>query len=381
MTTTQESNSGAGEPSALTDGIHLLIDALKLNGIHHIYGLPGIPITDLTRKAQAAGLRVFSFRHEQNAGYAASIAGFLTKQPGVCLTVSAPGFLNGLTALAHATTNCFPMIPSGAAHTDMILYGDHVAGTMDDAAKAKYRRFLGKLYAPRLKRLGFDPRVGAYAGQDPEISQQREQIVRRLAGTGRDAALRQTLIEATRSYLNGDAKALDPAWYDMAFSVWIDQGGLAAAKDLAQRALASQDPLLRPQALEAVASSGSAGIAKWVLDEFKDDRLRKSERLNLIRSVILTGGTRDMGFDWLKTNYDQLTKGGGGIFFSARLPGMVGGFCSVARANEVAALLRPQLQGKTGSLDLERTIERIRSCGVLKDARSAEVSAALKKLG
>lgn len=32
--------------------------------------------------------------------------------------------------------NCFPMIPSGAAHTDMILYGDEVAGTMDDEAKA-----------------------------------------------------------------------------------------------------------------------------------------------------------------------------------------------------------------------------------------------------
>ena len=32
--------------------------------------------------------------------------------------------------------NCYPMIPSGAAHTEMILYGDRVAGTMDDEAKA-----------------------------------------------------------------------------------------------------------------------------------------------------------------------------------------------------------------------------------------------------
>ncbi len=38
--------------------------------------------------------------------------------------------------LVAKEANCFPMIPSGAAHTDMILYGDHVAGTMDDAAKA-----------------------------------------------------------------------------------------------------------------------------------------------------------------------------------------------------------------------------------------------------
>src|SRR3979490_3088747 len=94
----------------LTDGFHLIIDALKLNDLNTIYGVPGIPITDFGRMAQAAGIRVLSFRHEQNAGYAASIAGFLTKKPGVCLTVSAPGFLNGLTALAHATTNCFPMI-------------------------------------------------------------------------------------------------------------------------------------------------------------------------------------------------------------------------------------------------------------------------------
>src|SRR5579862_8486971 len=94
----------------LTDGFHLVIEALKLNGIKTIYNVPGIPITDLGRLAQAAGMRVISFRHEQNAGNAAAIAGFLTKMPGICLTVSAPGFLNGLVALANATTNCFPMI-------------------------------------------------------------------------------------------------------------------------------------------------------------------------------------------------------------------------------------------------------------------------------
>ena len=74
-----------------TDGFQLVIDALKLNGIDTIFGLPGIPITDLTRSCRRDGLRVISFRHEQNAGYAASIAGFMTQKPGICLTVSAPG--------------------------------------------------------------------------------------------------------------------------------------------------------------------------------------------------------------------------------------------------------------------------------------------------
>jgi oxalyl-CoA decarboxylase len=95
---------------ALTDGFHLVVDALKLNGIDTIYGVAGIPITDLARLAQTEGLRYLGFRHEQSAGNAAAIAGYLTQKPGICLTVSAPGFLNGMVALANATTNCFPMI-------------------------------------------------------------------------------------------------------------------------------------------------------------------------------------------------------------------------------------------------------------------------------
>ncbi len=123
---------------AITDGFHLLIDALKLNDVETIYGVPGIPITDFGRMAQAAGIRVLSFRHEQNAGNAAAIAGYLTKKPGVCLTVSAPGFLNGLTALAHATTNCWPMILiSGSSEREVVdlMQGDYEE--MDQLAIAK----------------------------------------------------------------------------------------------------------------------------------------------------------------------------------------------------------------------------------------------------
>jgi oxalyl-CoA decarboxylase len=136
---------GTVEPQVATDaqaqvadGFQLVIDALKLNGIDTVFCLPGIPITDLIRRAQAAGLRVISFRHEQNAGYAASIAGFMTGKPGICLTVSAPGFLNGLTALAHATTNCFPMILiSGSSEREIVDLQQGDYEEMDQLAIAK----------------------------------------------------------------------------------------------------------------------------------------------------------------------------------------------------------------------------------------------------
>src|SRR5579875_186611 len=128
----------ADETQELTDGFHLVIDALKLNGVNTIYGVPGIPITDFGRMAQAAGIRVLSFRHEQSAGYAAAIAGFITKKPGVCLTVSAPGFLNGLTALAHATTNCYPMILiSGSSEREIVDLQQGDYEEMDQLAIAK----------------------------------------------------------------------------------------------------------------------------------------------------------------------------------------------------------------------------------------------------
>src|ERR1700728_3727076 len=126
------------EKPELTDGFHLVIDALKCNDIDTIFGLVGIPITDLARLAQAEGMRFIGFRHEQNAGNAAAISGFMTQKPGICLTVSAPGFLNGLTALANATTNCFPMILiSGSSEREIVDLQQGDYEEMDQLAIAK----------------------------------------------------------------------------------------------------------------------------------------------------------------------------------------------------------------------------------------------------
>ena len=131
-------SAGDAESPGLTDGIHVVIDALKLNDVKTIYGVVGIPITDVARLAQASGIRYIGFRHESDAGHAAAAAGFLTKRPGICLTVSAPGFLNGLVALANATTNCFPMVQisgSSERHLVDLQRGDYEE--MDQLAAAR----------------------------------------------------------------------------------------------------------------------------------------------------------------------------------------------------------------------------------------------------
>jgi oxalyl-CoA decarboxylase len=71
--------NGVDTRRALTDGSRLVVDALKLNDVRTIYGLVGIPITDLARIAQASGIRYIGFRHESDAVHAAAAAGFLTR--------------------------------------------------------------------------------------------------------------------------------------------------------------------------------------------------------------------------------------------------------------------------------------------------------------
>jgi oxalyl-CoA decarboxylase len=133
-----DSETGSRSEAVRTDGYHLVVEALKLNDVRTIYGVVGIPITDVARVAQAEGIRYIGFRHESDAGHAAAAAGFLTKKPGICLTVSAPGFLNGLVALANATTNCFPMVQisgSSERHIVDLQRGDYEE--LDQLAVAK----------------------------------------------------------------------------------------------------------------------------------------------------------------------------------------------------------------------------------------------------
>ena len=101
--------------------MYVLARALKNIGIKNVYGLVGIPITEAAYMVQGQGIRFVGFRHEQQAGMAAATEGYLTKTPGVLMTVSSLGFLNGLTATANATVNCYPMIQiSGASDPTMV---------------------------------------------------------------------------------------------------------------------------------------------------------------------------------------------------------------------------------------------------------------------
>ena len=80
-------------------------------------------LPDFVKLAEAYGWKGIRIEHEAEL------------DAGIQAMIDYPGPVM-VDCRVHNEANCFPMIPSGAAHTDMILYGDVVAGTMDDEAKA-----------------------------------------------------------------------------------------------------------------------------------------------------------------------------------------------------------------------------------------------------
>jgi hypothetical protein len=257
------------------------------------------------------------------------------------------------------------------------LQGMKTRGLIDAKAEPAYRALIQSVYAPRLTAIGFNPAAGAHAKDAPDRQKQRQQLVELLAFGAHDPSVRATLKTAAQKYLAGDKQALDPGFLDAGLTVISSDGGLAESKMLIERALSTEDPLLRQAALSAAASSGHADVANYVLS-LSDKRLRMFDRIALIYGTAFTDETRDLAGDWILKNYDKLAASGNGIFMTSRLPDALGAQCGAEQADRIEKVLGPSVRKANVSLlSFQRTLEQIRNCGTLRQAKSAEIAAAL----
>ncbi len=96
-------------------GADLLAKSLKEQGVQFMFGVVGFPVGPIAEAAQKVGLPYIGMRNEQAASYAAGAVGYLTGRPGSCIVVTGPGVIHGLSGLANAQQNCWPMILIGGA--------------------------------------------------------------------------------------------------------------------------------------------------------------------------------------------------------------------------------------------------------------------------
>lgn len=81
-------------------GAYIIAKSLQELGVQVIFGIIGIPVSDVAEEAIDLGIRFVGFRNEQAASYAATAYGYLTGKPGVCLVVGGPGVLHGIAGVS-----------------------------------------------------------------------------------------------------------------------------------------------------------------------------------------------------------------------------------------------------------------------------------------
>ncbi|NIJ33653.1 M1 family metallopeptidase [Sphingomonas oligoaromativorans] len=250
-------------------------------------------------------------------------------------------------------------------------------GLISDADMPAYHALIDGIYAPILEKLGFDPKARIYASEDPDRQKLRSSIVSLLAGEAEDKAVLAKLSAAATAYLGGDKDALDQSLFDDGFAAYLSSGGDTALAALFDKAASSDDTLFRDAAIEALAGTGSAANGRWLIAHMDDKRLRPSDRLSVLRYMVSEPATRDMGFDYLVQHYDVFVKDNG-IFAASILPKYGSDYCSVEKANEIEAVLRPKVEAyKRGGLSLDRAVEEVRDCGVLQQKLGTRISDAV----
>ncbi|GBN38629.1 2-hydroxyacyl-CoA lyase 1 [Araneus ventricosus] len=99
----------------MASAVSVVAKALKTQGIKYAFGVVGIPIAEVASALQEVGIKYIGMRNEQSASYAAGVAGYLTRTPGLCLVVSGPGFVHALGGMSNAQVNGWPMIVIGGS--------------------------------------------------------------------------------------------------------------------------------------------------------------------------------------------------------------------------------------------------------------------------
>ena len=267
--------------------------------------------------------------------------------------------------------------PSALAAVDggQRLSGLRLQGMIPEASLPAYRDLMRTIYSPLLATLGFDPKAGVYAKDDPDKQKLRADVVQLLVVEAQDKEVRAKLAPAAKAYAGGDKTALDQSLLEPGFDSLV-AGGEAQVAELFEKAAVSDDSLFRGTAIGALGTSGNPATARWLLAHQGDKRLRFTDKLSLLRGMANEPATRDQAFDQIKNGYDDLVKGH--THLASDLPSLPGRFCSTGKASEIEAVLRPKvIKYQLGALTLDRSVERVNDCGVLLKAKGAEIVKAL----
>jgi aminopeptidase N len=243
----------------------------------------------------------------------------------------------------------------------------------------QYRRVMQSIYGPRLAALGVDVRRGAYAQDSAAKQALRQELVPLVALDARDADLRARLVAAGVAALDGDASAIDPAFRAAALSAAVQDRGVPFMQKLRDALVKSTDPLFRLQACKAIGSADTPALAETAADLAFSDGVQSIETVSILLQLSHQRGARASIKQLVDKDFKRVIEAFPG-FARPMVVHVFDGYCSPGDIEKVNAFMQPKLRTLGGGeLELAQVQERIGLCVALREAKGAEIGAALSK--
>jgi hypothetical protein len=181
------------------------------------------------------------------------------------------------------------------------------------------------------------------------------------------------------AYLRGDRRALDTAFRGVALKVAVQERGALVLGELKDTLLRSTDPLLREQVVDAIGSADTSADARAALEIAWSPGIQTQESLRILMSLAGQRGARESVIQFVDLNFQRIMENLPAFARPFLLPTLFEGYCSTAAADRAEAFIRPKLlELGGGGLELAQARETIRLCASLRQAKGAEIDAALR---
>src|SRR5262245_1718539 len=118
------------------NGNQILARALQDQGVDDVFYLTAGPMVDATNECGKLGMRMVDVRHEQAAVFMANAYARMLARPSICVSGAGPSTTNFVTGIAHAFTDCAPVIALGGA-SPVSEYGLQAFQEIDQVAMMK----------------------------------------------------------------------------------------------------------------------------------------------------------------------------------------------------------------------------------------------------
>jgi aminopeptidase N len=242
-----------------------------------------------------------------------------------------------------------------------------------------YRKLMEKIYAPRLSALGLDVRAGAYSAEPSAKQAMRQTLLPIVALEARDPEVRRKLAAAAVAYLNGETKAIDPAFRDVALSVAVQNLGAPFMTKLRDAMVKSSDPLFRSHATSALAAADTPELTAETVRLALTPGVQSIETMQIVLGAAQNPGSRHTLVRLIDRHFKQVVESFPG-FARPYIVHLFDGFCSNEDIAQVDAFVKPKLQViGGGELELAQAKERIGKCAALRNAKGAAIGASLAK--